>query len=93
MTVMILRDVANGISVEYEELPDGTAVWVASDLQLDGCIAQAASRDDAIRALADARRDYLSVQRELQKRTPSFGVVQLPAAFANVSYTSGTKTF
>ena len=93
MTVMILRDVANEISVEYEELPDGVAVWVAPDLQLDGCLAQGVTRDEAIAALADARRDYLSVQRELVKRTPSFGVVQLSAALTNVSYTTGTKTF
>ena len=92
MTLMIVRDVANEISLEYEELPDGSAVWVASDLQLDGCIAQGATRDEAISALADARKDYLAVQRELLQLTPSFGVSVLSAFVVNVAYTSGTRT-
>jgi predicted RNase H-like HicB family nuclease len=92
MTLMILRDVANEISLEYEELPDGSSVWVASDLQLDGCIAQGATRDEAISALADARAEYLAVQRELLNRTPSFGISVLSSSIANASYTSGTRT-
>ena len=82
MTTLIESDVLNRIRVEREELPDGSSVWVAADLELDGCIAQADTREEAIAALGDARRDYLAVQRSLAPQTPAHGTIAISAADA-----------
>ena len=66
MTTLVDADVNNHVVAEREELPDGSFIWVARDTRYDGCIAQAAGREEAIAALDSARAEYLAVLRELR---------------------------
>ena len=59
------------VIVEEEILPSGKKIWVARDMDLDGCIAQSDISDAEARvALHDARRDYTAVVQE-QRLVPS----------------------
>lgn len=51
-------DAYNRWNVESERLPDATLVYVASCMDRDGCIAQGATRDEAVALLGLAREEY-----------------------------------
>lgn len=67
MTTLITADRNTNAFIEQETLPDGTTVWVARDLELDGCIAQASSYAEALAALEIARQEYGAVLAELKQ--------------------------
>ena len=67
MTTVITADRTTNAVLEQETLADGTQVWVARDLELDGCIAQASSYAEALAALESARRDYGAVLSQLKQ--------------------------
>lgn len=67
MTTLITADRTSNAVVEQETLADGTVVWVARDLDLDGCIAQASSYPEALAALEVARKEYTDVLTELKQ--------------------------
>jgi predicted RNase H-like HicB family nuclease len=71
MTAVIEADLTNGVQLEREALPSGKEVWVARDLNLDGCLAQADSKEEALAALEQARLEYRSAIRHLASRTPA----------------------
>lgn len=66
MTTMIEADSLIGAVVELETLTDGKQVWVAKDPVLDGCLAQAGSREEALAALEEARKLYLAAMKNQQ---------------------------
>ena len=72
MTTVLDNDSLAGAIVEREELPGGAIVWVARDIEMDGCLAQDESREGAIAALEIAREEYRAVLQELQKTTPHY---------------------
>jgi predicted RNase H-like HicB family nuclease len=81
-----------------EILPDGSTVWVASDPELDGCLAQAESPEAALLALEIARGEYIEVADMLQRmlnapRAQTFGASNPPAVAANISTLSGGRTY
>lgn len=67
MTTLITADRTSNVVAEQETLADGTVVWVARDLELDGCIAQAPSYPEVLAALEVARREYTAVLAELKQ--------------------------
>lgn len=67
MTTLITADRTSNAIVEQETLADGTVVWVARDLELDGCIAQASSYPEVLAALEVARKEYTAVLTELKQ--------------------------
>jgi predicted RNase H-like HicB family nuclease len=75
MTTIISAEILTNTGVDREVLPDGSVIWVARDLSLDGCIAQATSREEALAALEAAREDYRAVVRQLRASTPGFVTV------------------
>lgn len=70
-TRILVRDDLNHRVIEKETLRDGSVVWVASDTELDGCIAQADTFEGALAALDAAREQYRDSLRELHNTPPS----------------------
>ena len=57
--------------VEPQPLSDGTPCYFASDPALPGCQAHGESRDEALRALLDARALYLETLLRLNRPLPA----------------------
>ena len=72
MTTIISAEILTNTGVDREILPDGSVIWVARDLTLDGCIAQGRSKEEALAGLEAARVDYRAVVRELRATTPGY---------------------
>lgn len=98
MTTILDSDTLAGAIVEREELPDGTVVWVARDIELDGCLAQDETREGAIAALDLARQEYRAVLQDLQRKTPLYvtiirdaqsGALHLGQSFTSVAFRQG----
>ena len=83
MSAIISAEVLSNAVLEREQLPDGSAVWVAKDLNWDGCIAQAPSREEALVALDEARQQYAAVMRELKQNVTSQKSPTLPSGWSN----------
>jgi hypothetical protein len=45
-------------AITTEVLPDGDVIWIATDLELDGCIGQGPNSGEAIADLFAAREEY-----------------------------------
>lgn len=84
MTTIAVADAVNGAVFHREVLDDGSTAWVAEDTELDGCIAQASTREEAAAALEENRRNYVALQAELRSQQP----IERPVAqqSASVSY-------
>lgn len=75
MTTLITADRIRNAVVEQETLADGTVVWVARDLELNGCIAQASSYPEVLAALEVARKEYTDVLTKLKQSRARAAVV------------------
>lgn len=83
MSSIMSAEVLSNAVLEREQLPDGTAVWVAKDLSWDGCIAQAPSREEVLVALDEARRQYAAVMQELKQKVTAPKSPTLPSGWSN----------
>ena len=65
MATLVISSDLERTSVEFEILPNGDGIWVARDLDLDGCLAQDETREAALAALEEARVQYVEALRAL----------------------------
>jgi len=75
---------------EYEEtLPNGQTIIFVKNPELRGCMAQGATREEALRELEDARVSYIYslLEDDLEVPAPNYTVT----AGADVSYVSGQE--
>jgi predicted RNase H-like HicB family nuclease len=54
-----------------ETLPSGAEVWVARDLDYDGCLAQSDSEAGVLAALEEARDQYVAALVDLGRPVPA----------------------
>ena len=94
MTAMAVADAINRAVLYREELADGSTVWVAEDPDLDGCMAQGDTREEALAALEENRRRYLALQHDLRASSPAQPApVQAPSVAVYDATVPGTPTF
>jgi predicted RNase H-like HicB family nuclease len=82
-----LSELPYTVEVALDETTDGEPVYLARVPELEGCIAQGRTMDDALESLREAKADYITSLLEDGVNVP------LPSALASITATGSSATF